>query len=257
MTLARCPARHTGIIYGKGDRSPASFRTLWLTRNSKSVLHCTLESLTAMMVWTLFAAEFCGDHRRVISGRHLSNHGTDRETYIQEYRLSPDELIAKDFRVIQSSRRGYQPCGKSEWIAAIKNVYTRQGNVFAGNLQDKHAYLYNQGVWIFGDWDKALRAAGFNPERMRMHRFWNKDQILAEIRRKQGRNLPLYPRYVIKHRTKLFSVARRQFGSWKKALLAAGLDKKQVSRMLRNNRLPYSQRCATPLTNQRPIFPKR
>jgi hypothetical protein len=54
----------------------------------------------------------------------------------------------------------------------------------------------------------------------------------------QGRNLPLYPRYVIKHRTKLFSVARRQFGSWNKALLAAGLKKKHFSRMLPNSRRP-------------------
>jgi hypothetical protein len=45
----------------------------------------------------------CGDHRRVISGRHLSKHDTDRETYMQEYDLSPDELIAKAFRMIQSS----------------------------------------------------------------------------------------------------------------------------------------------------------
>jgi hypothetical protein len=32
----------------------------------------------------------CGDYRRVISGRHLSKHGTDRETYMDEYRLSPE-----------------------------------------------------------------------------------------------------------------------------------------------------------------------
>ena len=42
----------------------------------------------------------CGDHRRVISGRHLSKHETDRETYMEEYHLTPDELIAKDFRMI-------------------------------------------------------------------------------------------------------------------------------------------------------------
>ena len=40
----------------------------------------------------------CGDHRRVISGRHLSKHDTDRETYMEEYDLTPDELIAKAFR---------------------------------------------------------------------------------------------------------------------------------------------------------------
>jgi len=30
----------------------------------------------------------CGDHRSVISCRHLSKHGIDRQAYMQEYRLS-------------------------------------------------------------------------------------------------------------------------------------------------------------------------
>jgi hypothetical protein len=107
----------------------------------------------------------CGDYLRVINSQHLSKHDTDRETYMEEFDLSPDELIAKDFRILQSSRRGYYPNGKTEWIAAMKEVYESDGNVFAGYLQDKHAHLYEQGIWIFGDWDKALCAAGFDPEK--------------------------------------------------------------------------------------------
>jgi hypothetical protein len=110
----------------------------------------------------------CGDRRRVISGRHLSKHDTDRETYMEEFHLSPDELSAKDFRVIQSSRRGYHPNGKSEWIAAVKKVYENDGNVFAGHLQENYAHLYEQGIWIFGDWDEALSAAGFDSWRLRL-----------------------------------------------------------------------------------------
>jgi hypothetical protein len=37
----------------------------------------------------------------------------------------------------------------------------RTVGVFAGHLQHNYPYLYEQGVWIFGDWDKALHAAGF------------------------------------------------------------------------------------------------
>src|SRR6266478_4908548 len=107
----------------------------------------------------------CGDHRRVISGRHLSKHNTDRENYMQQYHLSPDELIAKAFRVMQSSRHGYYN-GQNEWIAAMKKVYKKEGKVFAGYLQDKNAHLYEQGIWIFGDWDKALHDAAAAPEKM-------------------------------------------------------------------------------------------
>ena len=85
-----------------------------------------------------------------MSGRHLSTHDTDRETYMKECRLTPDELIAKDFRMIRSSRRGYFPHAKSDWIAAIKMVYKRDGNITAKYLREKYPHLWNQGVWIFG-----------------------------------------------------------------------------------------------------------
>ena len=70
-------------------------------------------------------SRICGPHRRVISRQHLSKHDTDRETYMEEYHLTPGELIPKDLRRIQSSRCGYYPNGKSEWIAAVKNVYEK------------------------------------------------------------------------------------------------------------------------------------
>ena len=44
---------------------------------------------------------------KVFDGERI--HDIERETYMEEYNLSPDELIAKDFRMIQSSRRGYFP----------------------------------------------------------------------------------------------------------------------------------------------------
>jgi hypothetical protein len=168
----------------------------------------------------------CGDHRRVISGRHLSKHEIDRETYMEEYGLSPDQLIAKDFRRIISSRRGYSPYGKKDWIDAIKKVHRRGESVFAGDLQDKQPYLYQQGLWIFGDWDKALRAAGFVPDKMRMRRSWDKDRIIRELRRMRQHNLPLYAHYVMKNHQSLFHAALRHYGSWNKALVAVGINDK-------------------------------
>jgi hypothetical protein len=142
---------------------------------------------------------------------------------MEEYGLSPDELIAKQFRIIQSSRRGYQPLGKSDWVAAIKKVYKRDGNVFAKRLQKKHPHLYTQGVWIFGDWDNALRAAELDPERMRLHTSRDREKIITAIRTMRKQNLPLYAKYVMKNHPKLFSGALAACGSWNKALIAAGV----------------------------------
>ena len=50
----------------------------------------------------LVPCRICGKHLCVISGRHLSTHGTDRETYMDEYGLSPDQLCSKTSRLNHS-----------------------------------------------------------------------------------------------------------------------------------------------------------
>ena len=153
----------------------------------------------------------CGHHRRVISGRHLSKHETDRETYMEEYQLTPDELIAKDFRMIRSSRPGFYPHGKNDWVDAIKKLRKQGESVFAGDLQDKDPYLYDQGVWIFGDWDKTLRAAGFDPGKMRLQGSWDRQKIIKKLQHMRDRNLPFYAHYMLKNHTAIFSSSRREF----------------------------------------------
>jgi hypothetical protein len=177
----------------------------------------------ALKALTSFAA-VCGDHRRVISGRHLSKHGIDPDTYMQEYRLTPDELCSKFFRVNHSSRRDYLPHGKREWIAAIKIVYQRDRQVFAGDLQKHYPNLYRAGIWLFSDWNKALRAAGFTPRNMRLWAYWDDERVISQIHVMRDKSLPLYPSYVLRHHTKLFAVALRRHGSWSKALFAAGIE---------------------------------
>jgi hypothetical protein len=142
---------------------------------------------------------------------------------MEEYGLTPDELIAKDFRLIRSSRPGFVPHGKRGWIAAINKIYKQDGNIGAKYLQRQYSHLYHQGVWIFGDWDKALRAGRFDPERMRIRRAWDAETITVRIRQMRERELPLYANYVMKNHAGLFHKAVRQHGSWDKALVVAGI----------------------------------
>lgn len=166
------------------------------------------------------SCRICGRHLCVISGRHLSTHGTDRETYMEEYGLSPDELIAKDFRRIQSSRPGYQPHGKREWIAAVRQLYEAKGNVSLKHLQTRYRYLYEQGRWIFGDSDQALRAVGLKPELVRLREQLDQEKVVKQIRTLRARKLPLNAKYVLRNHPGTFSSGRRLFGSWSKALSA-------------------------------------
>jgi hypothetical protein len=59
---------------------------------------------------------------------------------------------------MQSSRTGYYPYSKDEWIAAFEKIYRREGKVSTKYLQHKYSGIYHQGIWLFGDRDEALRA---------------------------------------------------------------------------------------------------
>jgi len=124
-----------------------------------------------------------------------------------EYRLSPDQLIAKAFRLFRSSRPGFSPHGKSDWIAAIRQIDRKNNNDSPKYLQTKHNHIYTQARWIFGDFDKALSAAGFDPARMRARVYWDKNKIIAAIRRLRKQKLPLYNRRAKPARTMRGNIA--------------------------------------------------
>jgi hypothetical protein len=118
------------------------------------------------------------------------------------------------FRLIQSRHPGYQAHSKNQWIAAIRKVYRRNGDVLASHLQhSKYQHLYNQGVWICGDWYSAVAAAGLDPEQRGLHTFWDKERVIREIKELKRRRIPLYAVYVMRNHPELFSAANRQYRS--------------------------------------------
>jgi hypothetical protein len=107
----------------------------------------------------------------------------------------------------------------------MKAVYKQHGNVYAGFLQKHYRNLYDEGLWLNGnDWDAALRVLGFTPERMRLRTYWQSERVVTKVRLLRDKCIPLYPKYVIKHYSALYSAALRIFESWQNALLAAGME---------------------------------
>jgi hypothetical protein len=139
-------------------------------------------------------------------------------------RLSPDKLCSKSFRINHSSRSDYCAHSKREWIVAVKVVYQLHGQVYAGFLQKHYPQLYEQGVWLFGSWDAALRAAGFAPDGMRLWAYWDEKRVIAAISLWRAKGVPLYAAYALRHYNRLFSAALRIFGSWRNAVVAAGIE---------------------------------
>jgi hypothetical protein len=54
--------------------------------------------------------------------------------------------------------------------------------------------------------------------------FLDEEKLISQIQRLRKRNLPLHAAYALRNHQKLFSAALRQFGSWRKALVAADIE---------------------------------
>ncbi len=88
----------------------------------------------------------------------------------------------------------------------------------------------------FGSWRNAILAAGIPPERVLLWERWSPAKILAQIRAIARRRKPL-SMVQVKHRFhSLLSAARRRFGSWSKAAVAAGVDPSRFHRVVPWNR---------------------
>ena len=78
---------------------------------------------------------------------------------MNEYKLSPDELVAKAFRIIQSCQPGFKPNSKAEWVDAIKRIYKKKGASGLWRLQKNHPHLY-------------IKQAGFSAVWTRLSIYW-------------------------------------------------------------------------------------
>ena len=96
-------------------------------------------------------------------------------------------------------------------------------------IQQTHSALFAsaRSRSHFGSWRAAIEAAGLSYDGIkRLKQRWSHDEIVRQIQEhhKQGHDL-LDPMFKIKHRSLyLAACAHRYFGSWRRAIQAAGLN---------------------------------
>lgn len=114
-----------------------------------------------------------------------------------------------------------------KYIQALR----REGaDLGAGNISRCHSQLFNAASSdrYYSSWAKAVKAAGFNYEEVKTAgkisrrnklTLWTRERVINEILKEgESRNLLT----VYRDKLPVYSAARRRFGSWKKALEAAG-----------------------------------
>lgn len=96
--------------------------------------------------------------------------------------------------------------------------------------------LYCAARRIFGSWRNAIVAAGIPPERVLTQDRWSPAKVLARIRSLSRRRRPLTTDQIERRYRHMVSAARRHFGSWPKAVMAAGVDPTKLQRIVPWNR---------------------
>ncbi len=81
---------------------------------------------------------------------------------------------------------------------------------------------------IFGSWPNAVAAAGLAPDRARARHPWPPSRILTVIRSLARRRTPLTAAELRHRHGYLVAAARRSFGSWAVAVVAAGVDPQRL-----------------------------
>lgn len=140
-------------------------------------------------------------------------------------------------------RKGRRRWTNESIIAEIQRLYREGENLSARNMQMRHSALFSsaRSPSHFGSWRAAVEAAGLDYDQIRSQRrlgAWTKEGILEAIRRRYAEGKSLAPAAVRREDSRLFAAARskRHFGSWSKALEAAGVDYTPIKGVRRWNR---------------------
>jgi len=122
---------------------------------------------------------------------------------------------------------------KDKLIAEIKKLHREGVDLSPTSIQRTHSALFSsaRSSSHFGSWRTAMEAAGFDYDNFkRVKQRWTREEILERIREMnaQGHDL-LDPRFKTRNRSLyLAACAHRYFGSWRRAVEAAGLDHERM-----------------------------
>lgn len=121
-------------------------------------------------------------------------------------------------------------------IAEIRKRANAGLSLAAHVTQKEDSRLYAASVYTFGSWGKAVEAAGYDYLEHRKTGTWTKSEIIERIKKAYTAGADLSDSNVQSLAPGLYGAAVAAFGSWPKAVEAAGLPYDEVSRTVRWSR---------------------
>lgn len=153
------------------------------------------------------------------------------KTHFKSWRKAIEAAGLK-YSKIKSNRKKPRLWGKEAVIEAIEVLNQKGENLNLSNIRSRHSALFCAARKYCGSWEKAVTAAGidysFVKLQPRKKEIWSKDKIIAIIKEKHSADEKLNCSFAQKNNVSLYGAACVYFGSWKKAIEAAGLKYSQI-----------------------------
>ena len=119
--------------------------------------------------------------------------------------------------------RRYEAWNEERVVREVKSRRRRGEPLNSKAMQDGASKLFNAALNYFGGWDKALQAAGIDPDAVYKRRRWTPELIKREIRSLNKAGEDLAAPSMRRNHSPLYSAACKHFGTWTAARTACGI----------------------------------
>ncbi len=115
----------------------------------------------------------------------------------------------------------------------IRKLGKADTNLNYAAIAEEQVALLRAATRYFGSWRKAVEYAGLDYDEIRRYRSWTKERIIERIRDLHAGGEDLSWRFVSTQLDPQLAAAatkKKHFGSWRQAVIAAGLDYSTIRR---------------------------
>ena len=115
----------------------------------------------------------------------------------------------------------------------IRKLGKDETNLNYAAIAEEQVALLRAATRYFGSWRKAVEYAGLDYDEIRRYRSWTKERIIKRIRDLHEGGEDLSWRFVSTQLDPQLAAAatkKKHFGSWRQAVIAAGLDYSKIRR---------------------------
>jgi hypothetical protein len=119
-------------------------------------------------------------------------------------------------------------------VAQLRQAQRERSGLWRGAVKRSRPRLLRAAQRYFGSYRRAAKAAGFASTTLipPPYRHWSPAMVLQELQRMHSKREPLNPTNLREHHPYLIRVCARRFGSYRKAITAAGIEYTSVARIL-------------------------